>query len=237
MPMTGDELAAHYRVQIENGELAAGAKLPSLTELQATFGVGKGVAQQMIGKLRAEGLIESRQGAGNFVRGNVERADLASHWADAVAQRGNPAFAATLLQVGEVEPPPFVRTELGIKEGEPVVLRQSRVDVRDAPAHIEWVYYPADLAKGSAIVYTDTGDGGIYARLADLGLPVDRFVERFVARLARPDELDALKLRAGSPVLEVWRTAWSGERAVEAGRAVLNAERYQVVHDSRFTVQ
>lgn len=237
MPMTGDELAAHYREQIEQGKLDPGSKMPSLTDLQAMFEVGKGVAQQAIGKLRAEGLIESRQGAGNFVKATTERADLASHWADAIAQRGNPDFEVSLLRVAEVDPPPFARTELGVEQGEQVVLRQSRVDVRGTPGHVEWVYYPADLAKGSAIVYTDTGKGGVYARLAELGAPVDRFVERFVARLPRPDEAELLKLRAGAPVLEVWRTAWSGQRAVEAGRAVLNAERYQVVHDSRFRVQ
>lgn len=45
-----------------------GSRLPSELELAKQFGVSRPVLRQALGRLRAEGLVTARQGAGNFVR-------------------------------------------------------------------------------------------------------------------------------------------------------------------------
>ncbi|MEH0934905.1 winged helix-turn-helix domain-containing protein [Micromonospora psammae] len=65
-----ERLADHLRSQIESGELAPGAKLPSTSELCQEHGVSAITVRQAIFKLRTEGLIEGVQGVGVFV---VER--------------------------------------------------------------------------------------------------------------------------------------------------------------------
>lgn len=235
MPLTADELAAHYREQISDGRLEPGTKLPSLSELQQIHRVGKGAAQAAIGKLRAEGAIESRHGSGNFVKGPAPRVAVTGNWADMVRRRADPDWTAVVLRIDEIDPPPYVREALATAEGDPVVMRQARVYFQGSPAHVEWTFYPVALARGSALAYHDTGEGGVYACLAERGAPVDRLVEHIVARVPLPVEAAALQARAGVPVLEVTRMSWSGDRVVEVGRALLSSDLYEVVHESPFT--
>jgi DNA-binding GntR family transcriptional regulator len=62
-----ERLADHLRAQIESGELAPGAKLPSTSQLCQEHDVSAIVVRQAIFKLRTEGLIEGVQGVGVFV--------------------------------------------------------------------------------------------------------------------------------------------------------------------------
>ncbi|MEU4558411.1 GntR family transcriptional regulator [Actinoplanes sp. NPDC023936] len=233
MTLSADELAAIYRKRILAGELQAGDKLPTLVELQKEHDVGKGAAQLAIGKLRTEGLVEARRGSGVYVRAREQRVNLSNNWADAVERRGDQAWRVSHLRVDVVPAPELIAEEFGLREGDRVALRHAVVEFEGKPAHVEWVYYPAELAKAADIVFHGTGEGGVYARLEEAGAPVDRYTERFVARAAEESDASTLGLRVGDPVLAVVRVTWSGERVVEVGRAVLNAALYQVEHDSR----
>jgi DNA-binding FadR family transcriptional regulator len=53
---------------IEAGDLEVGAKLPSEHTLARSFGVSRAVIREGLGSLRSIGLLESRPGAGTFVR-------------------------------------------------------------------------------------------------------------------------------------------------------------------------
>ena len=68
-------------------------------------------------------------------------------------------------------------------------------------------YLPTDIARGTAITQPDTGPGGIYARLEDLGHHLTELVEEVSARMPTPDERRRLRLGAGVPVITVLRTA------------------------------
>ena len=60
-----------YRVihgRISRGEYGPNEKLPAETELAAKFGVSRPVLRAALERLREEGLVYARQGAGNFVR-------------------------------------------------------------------------------------------------------------------------------------------------------------------------
>ena len=54
--------------RIANGELPQNARLPSENQLAERFGVSRPVVREALKRLREEGLIESRQGAGSWVK-------------------------------------------------------------------------------------------------------------------------------------------------------------------------
>ncbi|ESU49845.1 GntR family regulatory protein [Streptomyces sp. HCCB10043] len=58
---------------------------------------------------------------------------------------------------------------LGLDEGERVCVRSRRFVLDGKPVLLSTSYLPAPLVEASAITQPDTGPGGIYARLAELG--------------------------------------------------------------------
>nr|BFE69833.1 hypothetical protein GCM10020092_031340 [Actinoplanes digitatis] len=61
-------LADDIRIQIENGQLKPGDRLPTLDELAAAHMVSLAVVRKAIDLLKQQGLVVSQQGKGNFVR-------------------------------------------------------------------------------------------------------------------------------------------------------------------------
>ncbi len=63
----GTQLARQLRELLVRGALTAGERLPSTRSLAAELGVGRSVTEQAYDRLIAEGLLETRRGAGTFV--------------------------------------------------------------------------------------------------------------------------------------------------------------------------
>jgi DNA-binding FadR family transcriptional regulator len=61
------ELARRLGAEIVAGKLKPRTRLPTEHALMATFGVSRTVVREAIAALRAEGLVETRQGSGAFV--------------------------------------------------------------------------------------------------------------------------------------------------------------------------
>lgn len=55
------------REQIRTGELAPGARVPTIHELMADFEMSNTVAQKVHKALREEGLVETESGTGSYV--------------------------------------------------------------------------------------------------------------------------------------------------------------------------
>lgn len=55
--------------RIQRGQFPGDGKLPSEKELSQSFGVSRPIVREALRRLREEGLIQSRQGAGSFVVG------------------------------------------------------------------------------------------------------------------------------------------------------------------------
>lgn len=64
------QVEAHFLDRIRSGEIAAGMKLPSNTEIAVQTGVSVFSVQRAMQNLVRSGLIERRQRAGTFVKGN-----------------------------------------------------------------------------------------------------------------------------------------------------------------------
>ncbi|MFE2876290.1 UTRA domain-containing protein [Streptomyces roseus] len=90
----------------------------------------------------------------------------------------------------------------------------------------------AALTAGTAIAEPDSGPGGIYARLADLGREPVRFREEVRSRMPTPEEADRLGLTAGTPVVLVCRTAYTADgHAVEVNEMTLDASAYVLEYE------
>ncbi|WP_146126865.1 FadR/GntR family transcriptional regulator [Labrys okinawensis] len=62
-----DRVVAALQEDIEKGRFEAGARLPTEPELAASFGVSRTVIREAVSRLKADGIVVSRQGAGVFV--------------------------------------------------------------------------------------------------------------------------------------------------------------------------
>lgn len=63
-----DRVATKIRAQIESGELPPGRKIPSEAELVAAHGVSRGTVRRALAELEKQGIVESVQGVGRYVR-------------------------------------------------------------------------------------------------------------------------------------------------------------------------
>ncbi len=62
-----DEVGAALEKRIRSGALVPGERLPTEAQLGAQFAVSRAVVREAVARLKAEGLVESRQGVGVFV--------------------------------------------------------------------------------------------------------------------------------------------------------------------------
>jgi DNA-binding FadR family transcriptional regulator len=67
------EVVERLAAEIASGRLAPGARLPTEQALTAALGVSRTVVREAVAALRAEGLVETRQGVGAFVVRDVQR--------------------------------------------------------------------------------------------------------------------------------------------------------------------
>jgi GntR family transcriptional regulator len=230
-------VADDLRVRIRSGQLAQGQRLASLPQLAAEYEVSPDVARQAISILRAEGLIETQQGRGAFVRefskiARVSPSRLSKNqWGSgkAIQDRDTDGRWRTVdVVVSEVPAPEDIAADMEVEPGAPLLCRARRFLVDERPVQLASSYYPLDIVRGSAITYTDTGAGGAYARLAELGYAPARFVERVIDRTPRPEEAFDLALpKSGARVFDITRVAITSEgRRVEVNRMVLDAAAY-----------
>lgn len=233
------EVAAALRAEILDGTWPPDSKLPSESQLTVRFNVANGTLRKSLAVLQAEGLIEGRHGAGVFVRAfkpivrnavrrlssqlwgqgtSIWAADIETRHLDidrvSVYQATAPERIAQILSTDDV----WVRERRYLIEGRPVMIAKS--------------YLPAEIVAGSLITQVDTGDGGAYARLLELGYKPAHFREEVRSRMPTAVEVEALNLPSGTTVLEVARTARSEDgRVVEVNEMLMDARVYVLQYD------
>ncbi|MGW7068090.1 GntR family transcriptional regulator [Streptomyces sp. NPDC054855] len=61
------QVAAAIAARIADGTYPVGAKVPSVVELSAEFGIAASTAQKALAHLKSEGLVRAEVGLGSFV--------------------------------------------------------------------------------------------------------------------------------------------------------------------------
>ena len=236
------QIAADLRRSVTSGERGPGSRLPGENDLMATYQVARETARKALAQLINEGIATPRRGAGVYVREfrPVIRDGIArlsgETWPEGKPIWGAESEGRSLevdrVQVSEDDPPPRAAVLLGLADGERVIVRGRRYLLDGKPVLIARSYLRASLVRGTQIAQPDTGPGGTYARLADLGHAPTHFREDLRARMPEPSEVSALDLAPGTPVVEVIRTAYaSNAQPVEASEMVADAGAYVFRYD------
>lgn len=236
-PAKHDAIAEVLRAQIYSRELPPGARVPSENDIAKTHGVSADTARKVLAELANEGLTQASQGKATVVREfrpirrrSIQRLSSevwgqgVSIWDIDVPDRD---LEVDDLTVVEVEPPDLVAAALDLDEGATVWRRSRRYLIDGEPAMRAISYLPAGLVAGSPITELNPGDGGIYARLADLGHKPEHFREELRTRMPTPDEVQDLRLGPGTPVILMARYAADTDgRVVEVNDMTLSGAKY-----------
>ncbi|MFD4555726.1 GntR family transcriptional regulator [Streptomyces sp. NPDC058469] len=235
-------IAARLREAIEAGEYGPGERLPGENDLMAEHGVARMTARQALGVLQAEGIVEARKGAGVFVRDfkPIRRRGLErlahAQWGEGrsiwSADAGDRELLVDSVEVGEEDAPAAIAGVLGLGEGGRVCVRRRRYVLDGKPVLLATSFLAADLASGMPIARPDTGPGGVYARLEELGRKPVHFREEVRSRMPSGDEAERLALPTGVPVMLIARTAFdTAGVAVEVNSMVLDSAAYVLEFD------
>jgi GntR family transcriptional regulator len=238
------QIADGLRTAILSGELEPGARLPSEQQLIDSYRVARGTIRDAVDVLRSEGLVRTEHGRGTFVRDRPPVRRLAhDRFARRHRERGRAAYLAELeaegrrpevqvLEVARTKAPDEVAVWLQLAIGADVLVRRRRYLADGEPMELATSYIPWELAEGTRMVEANTGPGGVYARLEERGHELKRFSEEVAARMPTSDEVRALVLEPGVPVIRVVRVAYdTGERPVEACDTVMAADRYVLSYE------
>ncbi|MEV0256191.1 GntR family transcriptional regulator [Streptomyces sp. NPDC050732] len=235
-------IADTLREAIQAGQYGPGDRLPGENDLMATHGVARMTARQALSVLRDEGIAEARKGAGVFVRAfrplrrrGIQRL-AEQRWGNGrsiwSADIENRSLEVDQVTVSEEAAPDRVATVLDLADGEPVCVRRRRFVLDGKPVLLATSYLSMSLVAGSAITQEDTGEGGTYARLAELGHKPVHFREEIRSRMPSQGEAVRLSMSAGTPVILICRTAFTAEgRPVEFNEMTLDAASYVLEYD------
>ena len=197
--------------------------------------------------LRGEGAVRVARGRGTIVRELpvLRRDGITRQLADvreADAARG--AFQAELARLGlsarsevgvaEAIAPAEVASLLGIEPGALVVTRRRQMYGNEVPVQLATSYLPHEIAAGTRLMQADSGPGGIYSRLAELGYAPSAFSESVRIRLPEAAEAAFLLMDAEQRVFAIRRiAATAARRVVEVNDIVLPAHQWELHYEWR----
>lgn len=237
------QLADLLRTAIDRGEYAAGAVLPSEDDLSRRYQISRPTVNRAIAILRAEGLVRVERGRGTIVRElPVLRRDAVTRQRIRESASARGAFQAELdrlglaarseVDVAEEPAPADIAALLAIEPGTNALTRRRRMYANDVPVQLAVSWLPLDIAAGTQLAETDTGPGGAYSRLADLGHAPSAFIEALHVRPPGTNETQFLQMDPEQRVIAIRRTARTAAgRIVEVNDIVLPAHQWELVYD------
>jgi GntR family transcriptional regulator len=240
------QLADLLRERILRGDYPPGSTFPSEPELAAEHGLSRPTVNRALLVLRNEGLIRVERGRGTIVRSvptipryattRYARENRESEGArgafDTEISRLGFEPRSDLVQVGQVSAPTDVAAALALGAGADALIRKRHMYAADTPVQLATSYVPWSIAEGTQLEQTDTGPGGTYSRLAELGYAPARFTETIALRPPTSEEADFLKLSDEQHVLAIFHVARTAdERPVEVTIHVLPPHQWELHYD------
>jgi len=240
-------VADELRRRILAGAIPPGSLLPSEAALIAEFGVARGTIREALALLRAEGLVVTEHGRGTYARPvmPVRRlgADRYRREVDQITGAG-PAETSFTRDQGiawadyrldkefrEVPASSALAELLEVEPGTMLLERRFLFRAMGVPQQTSVSYYPLDMVAGTPVAdpANEPWPGGNIAQLRTLGIEVTSVRERVRARMPMPDEIEALNIPGGVPVLTITRRMYARDRVVEAAvDIVLPADRTEL---------
>jgi GntR family transcriptional regulator len=232
-------IAESLRQDIAAGTFDETGKLPGEKALAGQWKTSTATSANALKLLEREGTIEIRRGVGAFVRrrkpiirdanGRLSREqwgagkaiwqfDLGDHY---------PVPETVVFRDGDEkapEVPDFVRAVI---PADRYVIRDRRYTVEGWPIQVATSFFDAAIAEGTEIANRDSGPGGVYARLAELGHEPVAFLEQVRSRLPLDEEAKRLRITPDKPISEIVRQAKTADgRVVEINVMLLLGDAY-----------
>lgn len=212
------QIAGYIRDQIVRGDLKPGEEIPSERALALAWNVARPTATKALQTLRVQGFVESRQGAGTFVRGTPsaprarERFERARDHGTMYSDAESVEFLAT--EVVEA-PPAHVVEALHLPAGTGTIRRVRLIKRDEEPVELSTSWFSSELAamapkllvgerlRGGTPRYIEsvTGRRAVYGR------------DQVAARLATGEEAEHLGLTEPAAVLVYRLVAYDGRDA------------------------
>ncbi|HET9953594.1 MAG TPA: GntR family transcriptional regulator [Polyangiaceae bacterium] len=141
------QIARRLRAQIQAGQHARGARIPSEHDLAAQFAVGRPTVRQATELLVQEGVLERRRGSGTFVSELPKEVDVFSAFGTlaSLAQSELPVSVRLLGKVRKIAPPEAARARL--KEGRAFFV-QRLCSLAGKPLLLEEMYFEPEVFPG-----------------------------------------------------------------------------------------
>lgn len=190
------QLSALLRSRIADGELPAGADLPTEAELQTRFGVSRSVVRQALSTLTAEGLIRRGRGRGSVVAPRREHHRLVQRLSGLSTQVPEVTTEVLALEAVRDE---LAAATLGVGSGEVSALRRLR-RAEGTPIALIHTWLPRRL--GDALSVAELTDTSLHAVLhSRFGVALQSGRRQVRAVAASAALAGALEIPPGSPVL------------------------------------
>jgi GntR family transcriptional regulator len=219
------QIADDLRQRVSSGEFAAGRVLPSESELSGAYDASRVTVRRALEALRADGLLDARQGFGWFVPSDPLRQELGRlGTVEAQLAASGVQPERRVLDFAFVPAPPAVAEVLGAG----TVLQVRRLNLADGePFARVTVWCPERL--GSALSRDEVERSPFYELLpVELG----GATQTIGARSVTPEDAAVLDVPEGSPVLVCRRITRD-----TAGEAVLLSEHVFPAHRTEFVVE
>jgi GntR family transcriptional regulator len=226
-----EQLADELRQGIVSGQYQPGDRLPSTLDLMARTGVANLTVRGAYRVLVEEGLVESVNKRGFYVRrpnattwqmtpGENPRGPVAlDRWAADAEAAGLRHREEISVAIEDASAPVLgqpVGERLGLKPGSRVLVRRAirftapGDDTPATPDSLADEYYPYDLVRDSALA--SPGAASPEEILAGLGQPLQGYDDEIRPRVATAEERRVLSLAQVSVVMELARTAYTADR-------------------------
>jgi GntR family transcriptional regulator len=219
-------IAEELRREIDSGDLAPGAQLPTEFELRDRFSASRNTVRDAIKSLIALGMVVTRPGQGTFV---TERIDpfVTTLSADPQTGMGGGEGATYLSQVSEAHRKPFmsdprveiqlatgeVGARLRVGEGTQLISRHEKRFIDDQPWSLQTSFYPMDFViKGATrlLEATNIAEGTVHYLQEKIGLKQVGYRDWITVRAPDANELTFFRIPGDGrvPVFEIFRTAF-----------------------------
>jgi GntR family transcriptional regulator len=220
------------RDRILTGVFANGARLPNEHDLAEAHGVSRVTVRRALAELEQEQLIERRRSAGTRVIYEPSSAPIIADIAGVLTnlvemgRRTN----VKLLSFGYISGSAPITRALGLKDG--AELQHSvrvRSIVRDPFSYLT-THVPAEI--GRTFTRAELASKPMLKLLERAGAKVEHATQRIGAGLATPGVAKALRIKTGSPLIELVRVVFDRTgRGVEHLHALYRPDRYSIAID------
>jgi GntR family transcriptional regulator len=219
--------------RIAAAEWLPGGALPSEARLAAHYRVAIGTVRKAIDELVAERIVRRRQGSGTYVTGH-DADRLLFHFFHVVPREGGRQVPTTrTLSFRRAKAGAAEARGLQLRPGAPVLRIRNLLSLAGRPVVLDSLVLPRNLFPGlTERILTGRGNTIYHLYHTRYGVNVLRTTERLRATRAGSEAARLLRVPAGSPLLQISRTALSyGDAPVELRESLVNTAAHDYFSD------